>query len=149
MCCCPCPPELGGVQAQLRVANDVYLNDGQEVIFDIILRRSIRDITYSSATGRFCLRREGTYLINWDVAVEGSYYRPFIRFSLVADNTVIGSSTLPVTVGQLSGTNLLTVNHSPVELALINDTDDTIQLSGFTPVANITITKVSNTCRRC
>jgi len=148
-CCCQCLPELGGVQAQLREANEVYLDDGKEVVFDIILRRSTRDITYNSATGKFCLRKEGTYLIHWDVAVEGSYYRPFVRFSLVAGDTIIGSSTLPVTVGQLSGANLLTVSRSPVELSLINDTDDTVQLSGFTPVANITITKVSSTCRRC
>ena len=145
--CCPCPPELRGVTAQLRVANEVYLEDGQEVIFDIILRRNTRDITYNSNSGRFCLREGSTYLINWDVAVEGSYYRPFVRFSLIAGGNVIGSSTMPVTVGQLSGTSLLTVTNSPIELSLINDTDDIVGLSGFTPVANITITKVSNTFR--
>jgi len=132
--------------AQLRVADNVYLDDGEEIVFDIILSRNTRDITYNRATGRFCLRKKGTYLINWDVAVEGSYYRPFIRLALVADDTVIGSSTLPVTVGQLSGTSLLNVGNTPVELSLINNTEDTIQLSGFAPVANITITKIFSIC---
>jgi len=92
------------------------------------------------------LRERGNYLINWDVAVEGSYHRPFVRFSLLADNIVTDSSTLPVTVGQISGTSLLTVKNAPIELSLINDTDDIVQLSGFTPVANITITKISSDC---
>jgi len=144
---CPCPSELGGIQAQLREADNLYLDDHEKVIFDIILRRSTPDITYHAATGTFCLRKKGTYLINWDVAVEGSYYRPFVKFSLLANQVTIGSSTLPVTVGQLSGTSLLTVKNAPVEISLINDTNDTVQLSGFSPVANITITKVSNSCR--
>ena len=143
---CPCPPELGGIQAQLRSARNVYLNDQESVVFDIISRRTIRDITYHRDTGKFCLRERGNYLINWDVAVEGSYHRPFVRFSLLADNIVTDSSTLPVTVGQISGTSLLTVKNAPIELSLINDTDDIVQLSGFTPVANITITKISSDC---
>ena len=143
---CPCPPELSGMGAQLRVANNIYVDDGEEIVFDIILSRNSSDITYNGTTGRFCLRKKGTYLINWDVAVEGSYYRPFIRLALIANNTVIGSSTLPVTVGQLSGTSLLNVGDMPVELSLINNTEDRIQLSGFAPVANITITKVTNSC---
>jgi len=146
---CPCSSELGGVQAQLRVANDVYLKANQEVIFDIILRRNTRDITYNPKSGKFCLREGATYLINWDVAVEGSYHRPFIRFSLIANGTVVGSSTLPVTVGQLNGTSLLTAKRTPIEVSLVNDTDDTVQFSRFAPVANITITKVSNTSRWC
>jgi len=148
ICCCECvivnPPELGGIQAQLAVAREVYLDDGQAVVFDKILHNPNRDINYDAVTGRFSLRKRGTYLINWDVAVEGSYYRPFVRFSLRVKNAIIGSSTLPVTVGQLSGTSLLTVKETPIELSLINDTDDTVQLSRFTPVANITITKISS-----
>ena len=119
-CCCKCatsnPPELGGIQAQLDVATDVYLDDGQTVIFDKILRCTTRDISYNPVKGIFCLRKRGTYLINWDVAVEGSYHRPFVRFSLLANDIVIGSSTLPVTVGQLSGTSLFTEKDAPMEL---------------------------------
>ena len=146
-CYCPCPSELGGIGGQLRVANNVYLNDGQSVIFDIITHRSTRDITYNPNSGKFCLREGKTYLISWDVAVEGSYHRPFVRFSLIADSNVISSSTIPVTVGQISGTGLLTVVKAPIEVSLINDTDDTVQLSSFSPVANITIVQVFNTTK--
>jgi len=143
-CHCPRPPELGGISAQLKTASNVYLNNKQAVLFNEILQRTTQDITFNRITGVFCLRKIGTYLVNWDVAVEGTHHEPFIRFSLITGGSTIGSSTLPITVGQLSGTSIINVTNAPRELTLINDTGDIVQLSKFAPVANITITKITN-----
>ena len=142
---CQSPFEMFGVQAQLTKVETVYLEDQQSIVFDQIIKNHHQLITYNSETGYFTLKKAGNYLINWDVSVEGSYSKPFIKLSLIANEVIMSSSTLPVTVGQLSGTRILFVRCGPVEVALINDTGEVIQLSEFSPVANITITKIQHT----
>lgn len=148
-CKCPSAFELFGVQAELTSAQNEFLENQEIIIFDKIINNNKQLISYQKETGKFCLRKAGNYLINWDCSVEGSYSEPFITLSLTANNQVIGSSTLPVTIGQLSGTKLLNVRRAPVEITLINNTGETIRLSEFTPVANLTITKILHTIKSC
>ena len=146
-CRCAHSLELGGIQAQLRNAETAQLDNGEAILFDIILQRTSPDIAYNKDTGKFTLCKKGTYLINWDVAVEGSYYQPYITIALTADNSIINAATIPVTIGQISSTAMVNVTEEPVVVSLINDTNDRIQLSRYTPVANITITKIISGCK--
>ena len=148
--CPPCPPcqcqrddtVAGTIQARLEKANPITIDHEQAILFDKIVTRTSKDISYDPKTGRFCLRAAGTYLIHWDVSVEGSSQSSSIRFALLANDQVKGDSTLPVSVGQLSGTCLVKVNNCATIVKLINYTEDTVQLSRFLPVANLTIARI-------
>lgn len=146
--CCSCESSrgtrLGSIHVRLEVANPVNITHQQAILFDEIVTRAGEDIFYDSKTGEFCLEPSGTYLVNWDVSVEGSYQSSSIRFAVLADGLVKGDSTLPVSVGQLSGTCLVKVGKCATFVKLVNDTNDMVQLSRFAPVANLTIAKISN-----
>lgn len=145
---CEKQPVFGGITSQLKRVDEttVFLDDGEPVIFETILTRITTDVTYSKTTGNFCLHKPGSYLVNWDVAVEGSLSQPFIRMALIQDEQVVGASAMPVTVGQISGTSLIAVSEVPVRLMLVNATGEQIRLSEFSPVGNMTITRISNVC---
>lgn len=142
-----CSCKTAGIQAQLETANPININHQDTIKFDKILNHSDQNINYNQQTGIFHLPVTGTYQINWDISVEGSYQKPYIRFAILASNKIQGESTLPITVGQLSGTCLLTIK-KPTDVSLINNTEDIVQLSRYTPVANITISKISHTSQR-
>jgi len=150
---CPCrcrcsvtpvrSPDLQGIHAQLEVASPTQLEHEEPVLFDKIIHNTDKDILYDPQTGIFTLTTRATYLVNWDITIEGSYQSASVSFALLVDNQIQGISTLPISVGQLSGTCLVTVSKAPAFLSLLNYTNDTIQLSRFPPVANITITKTA------
>ena len=146
-CCCIITPspKLKGIHAQLEAASQIQLKHKEPVIFDKIIHSNDNDIRYNQQTGRFSLIAKETYLVNWNITVEGSYQSSSISFALLVDNQIQGTSTLPISVGQLNGTCLITVKKVPTTLSLVNYTNDTIQLSRFTPVANITIAKACHT----
>jgi len=135
--------ELVGIQAQLETATPVNINDAEPIRFDKILKHSTKDITYNQNTGLFTLHAPGSYTVNWDISVEGSHHTSFIQLAITSgdNHKVEGASTLPLSVGQLSGDCLIRVK-KPTTIQLTNTTGDIIQLSRYTPVANITITKV-------
>ena len=130
--------QLLGIGTQLQTANQININNQDAIKFDKILHHTHKNIHYNPQTGIFHLTHAGNYQINWNVAVEGSNQKPYISFAILANQKIVGESTLPLTVGQLSGSCLLTVSQ-PVDIALINNTDDIVQLAKFAPVANLTI----------
>ena len=140
---CPKCPEgtviLAGLQAQRIAPYKEYLKDKEAVIFDSILDHSNSYIKYDCGTGTFRLKKCATYLINWTVSVEGSERVPFIRFALKINDKIYGPSAMPITVGQLTGSNLITTTWTPTTLQLINDTEDMVRLAPITPIANIVI----------
>ena len=154
-CNCKCPDNkhstcscvVTGIGAQLEIASPININHRDAIKFDKILNHSNQNIRYDQQSGTFHLPVAGTYQINWDISVEGSHHKSYIRFAILAGNKIQGESTLPLTVGQLSGTCLLTIEN-PTDVSLINNTEDIVQLSRYTPVANITISKTSCTPKK-
>jgi len=134
---------LEGIHAQLETASSMQLEHKEPVLFDKIIHNTDNNICYNQQIGKFSLTTRTNYLINWDITVEGSYQSASISFALLVDNQIHGISTLPISVGQLTGTCLITVSKTPTCLSLVNYTNDTIQLSRFAPVANITIATAS------
>ena len=141
--CPPKPPEPGpcaltGIHVQLKTAADSLLEDGQPINFDTIVNQPGTTIEYNKATGIFTLTKEANYLVNWSIAVEGSNTSPFIRFALKVGGEIIGAAAVPISVGVISGSALVTAAPG-THLALINHTNDTIRLDAVTPIANLTI----------
>jgi len=133
-----------GLQAQLLVHPNKNLADKEVVAFDH---------TITQSGGRICLTENGTikicsaglFLVNWNVLVDGTDTKPFARFALTIDGNIHGASARPTAVGEVSGSNLITVPRSPCEIALINDTGDIVRLSEISPIANITIVQIPKT----
>lgn len=145
-CCClyikVSPNSIGGIQAQLQTANNPHLEHRDAIIFNQIIKHTNRHIYYNEATGEFCLASSGRYLINWDVAVEGSHHSPSITFAILTNGNIQNESTLPISVGQLNGCCFVSVTKEPLILSLVNNTRNAVQLSTYSPIANITITKI-------
>jgi hypothetical protein len=130
---------LAGTQAQGTKQQN--LDDMGKVVFEQLTKTS-EDIDYDSETGTFTLHASATYLVNWNVAIDGSLTTPFVRFALEANGTLHGPSVLPTTWGALSGASLVTVE-TPTALSLVNCAGDVVQFSPIPPAAHITITKVT------
>jgi len=97
---------------------------------------------YNHETGVMEIHKQGTYLIDWNIVVEGSQEKPCVRFGVEVNGEVKASATLPVSVGQLSGQALINVCQIPTTVRLINDTNEIVQLSNSTPIANLRVVSV-------
>ena len=93
------------------------------------------------AAGVFNIKKKGSYLVTWSVAVEGCDTAPFANFALRIGGAVHSSTAFPVTIGKLSSSAFITVEEN-TSLALVNNTDDTVRLQLVHPIANITIVSV-------
>ena len=133
--------DLTGIHAQLKASANIYLNNLGIVVFDTILHHTAHDISYNRKTGKFTLTRPANYLINWNIALEGSDVARFVRFALLINQEIYGASALPISIGQINGTSLIKTMKLPTTISLVNNTDDIVQLANITPIANITITK--------
>jgi hypothetical protein len=96
-------------------------------------------MSYNDQNATIEIFKAGLYVIDWNVVVEGSSQEPFIRFGIEVNGEVKASSTLPFTVGQLNGQALIHVDQLPTTVRLINDTGETVELSKFTPIANLRV----------
>ena len=137
-----CLCHIEGISIQLTTIDDKHLPSGKPVIFNEILTDNSRFMSYDHETGVIEIFKHGNYLIDWDIVVEGSSQEPKVSFGIEVNGEVKASSTLPVTVGQLSGQALIHVDQIQTTVRLINDTGETVQLSKFTPIANLRIVSV-------
>jgi len=99
-------------------------------------------MNYNNETGAIEIHKQGNYLVDWDVIIEGSSEKPYIRFGIEVNGKVESSSTLPLTVGQLNGQSLVHVDQIPTTIKLVNDTCETVHFSCFAPIANLRIVAV-------
>jgi len=132
---------LFGIQTTLNKTSQLILEDRKSIAFNEIVSHTDWDIKYCKESGLFTLIECDTYLVNWSIAVAGSQFKPYIRFALLVNDKIFGPSTLPVSVGLLSGSSLIRTTKPCSTLALINDTGDLVQLADVEPIANLTISK--------
>ncbi|MCL2850858.1 MAG: hypothetical protein FWE01_00650 [Firmicutes bacterium] len=135
------------LQAQLIVHPEKNLTDKEVITFDKVIEKSGAGICMNR-DGIFRLCTAGVYLVNWNISVNGTNQRPFVRFALMVNGQIRGPSSRPTSVGEISGSNIVTVKRTPTEIALVNDTGDIVQLSEVSPIANITIVQVNSTLNR-
>jgi hypothetical protein len=128
------------MHAQLIQTTDVYLGQGERVGFNTVISDTGEAVQFINP-GRFILAKTGGYLVNWSVAVEGCDTKPYVRFALAVDGRVHSAASMPVTIGMVSGSALVMAGEN-TEIALINDTNDTVRLQAVQPMANITVVTV-------
>jgi len=133
---------LEGINVQLTTVDDELLQAGSPVIFNEILTDNSRFMSYDHETGVIEIFSCGNYLIDWSVATVGSKKECSVSFGVEVNEEVKASSTLPTSVGQLSGQALICVDHTQTRIRLINTTDEEVQLSKFTLIANLRIVAV-------
>jgi len=128
----------GGIQVQLD--SPVELADEIFVPFNNIVTPSTStDIKYDISTGAFTLQ-PGTYLVTWEVPVDGTDTEAFVNLSLFLNGVGKVQSYIPVPIGIVAGSSLVVVTADDTELQLINTTGDTISI---TDLANMVIIKTS------
>ena len=132
-----CACKLHGIQAQLISGTDRFLGQGDIVPFNRVIS-SYGSTVNCNPEGDFIIEKNGTYLVNWEVAVEGCDTVPFVRFALVMGDKVHSAAAIPVTIGMLSGSAFV-IAVEKTSLALVNDTGDIVRLQAVEPMANITI----------
>ena len=134
--------QIEGISLQLTTVDDKSLPAECPVMFDSTLTNNSRFINYNHETGTIEIHKQGSYMIDWNIIIEGSSDKPYIRFGIEVNGEVTSSSTLPLTVGQLNGQALIHVDQIPTTVKLINDSCETVHLSCFTPIANLRIVAV-------
>jgi len=133
----------GGMQVQLNAPT--VLTDEAFVPFNNIVTPSdTTDISYDIATSTFTLE-PGTYLITWEVPVDGTDTEAFVNLSLFLSGIQKVQSYIPVPIGIVAGSSLVVVPvdvvaGEPSTLQLVNTTGDFISI---TDLANIVIIKTS------
>jgi len=146
ICLCRCAPisssEFCGLSLSLTSSEIQTMEDEETVIFDNIILKPKSCITYNEITGGIVFKRKGNYLVNWNISVEGTYSKPFVSYSIIQDDQTVGTSTLPVSIGQLSGSCIIQVQNLPSVAKLANTTGDIVRLSEFFPIANLSIVKI-------
>lgn len=110
---------------------------GEVVVFDKVVNHLNEGIFYNRQTGEFTLTEAGNYVVNWSVTVEGSDESPFVSFAVRVDDEVEDFDTIPVSVGHLTGSCLITITKGSAKLTLVNHTEDIIQFSRYSPCANL------------
>ena len=128
------------LQAQLAnpELNQICLTSDDVVKFNNILMPS-DVITYDQSTGVFSINYPGTYLFIWNIAVDGSYMMPYVRFGLSVNGNTDAPSASPVSHGSVTSSELVKVTALPTLVTLTNYTDDTVCLSAVDPPANLSV----------
>ena len=131
-----------GIQAKLLNSTNSILIPNEIVAFDKVLNHIGTDIIYEPKVGLFTVKKPGTYLINWNITIEGTDQMPFVTFAVMVNGQIEDSETIPISVGHMVGSSLITLTEQINQLAIVNQTEDDVLLSRYTPIANITIHQV-------
>jgi hypothetical protein len=127
---------------QLDHTDNLIVHDMEKIVFSELLNQQGTGINYSASI--FTLVAPGDYLVNWQIALEGSEAAPFVRFALLVDGEAYGPSAYPASLGLISGSSLVTTQNPNTQVSLINFTGEAVRLAPITPIANIVINSVFN-----
>lgn len=132
-----------GVSAKLTVGQNNQVPNQNGILFDTIALNNTNGkvVIVPAADGgtEFHLRGKGTYLINWNVAVDGTTENASVTFSLSVNGVVKANTSMPVVTGELSGTEAVEVTNTVLIVKLINNGGDIAQLANVPVQANLTI----------
>jgi len=135
-----CCNQMEALSVQMINSCSTTLLANDPIVFDEILFRDSAAMCCQEDTGVIELSRVGTYLIDWDVAIDCCKLTNFARFGVEVNGAVGATSVLPGTKGQLTGRAVVEVKTVPTRVRLLNDTGADVTLSGNSPCANLTVT---------
>lgn len=132
-----------GVSAKLTVGANNQVPNQNGLLFDTIAINNtsgrVAIVPSSDGSTEFHLNKRGTYLINWNVAIDGTTENASVTFSLLVDGVTRANTSMPIVTGELSGTEIVVVTTSPVIIKVINNGGDIAQLANVPVQANLTI----------
>lgn len=134
-----CDCNIEGLSLQLAITGEHELPPECPIVFDEVLNDNSWYLDCNRENGVIEIRKRGIYAIDWDVTANDSPEASCIRFGLEVNGVVESSSTISASGGQVSGRALIQVEQIPTTIRLINYSGCTIQLSQFTPIANLRV----------
>lgn len=142
--CVAAEASRGGYQAQLiSKSEESHIHNGETVIFNSILNNSNKNIVYDTKTGEFVINKASNYFINWSVTFDGTDVNSYVIFALELNGKNYEVSAIPLVIGSVIGSSLITVTEIPARLSLKNVSGDIISFSSINPVANIVIAELN------
>lgn len=147
----PCPPPppppppsiqtLRGIQVNLL--NGTSIADDASVPFDSIVNNKTSSVSYTLGSGNLIFLKPGNYFVTWSVAVNPAD-SGVVSFSLTLGGVDVSASQLYVVDrGVITGSALITVTTTPVNLQLVNRTGATVPYDiALDYLANLVILEV-------
>lgn len=131
--------EIFGIHARLINSPNINIADEAPILFDTVTTQIGTTIVYDNTTGVFTISRNGYYLVNWWVALDGSTVTTGANFSLNVNGVSHSTGASPIVTGQLSGSAIIVVNAQPATITLTNESGEALNLEDLYAQANITI----------
>ena len=132
--------QLGYIHAQLEAdIASAPLNNDAPVPFVTIKDHDPFGII-KLEDNQFTLEEPGAYLVTWEVPVKATEYNDFVNITLEVNGIHYSTSHMPLPIGVLSGSAMLTVGADGAEVSLINTSGDIVVIS---PQTNIVITQIT------
>jgi len=134
--------ELLGIQYSLVNSGDVLIEVDDPVIFDTNLVQIDSSISYNDTNGQFTVTRNGFYMIDWWVSVDGSVATDGVSFSLNVNGVRHSRGSSRIVTGQVSGSSLVIILNAPAVIDLVNVSLDPITYDETDVQANIIIAAI-------
>ena len=133
--------ELLGIQYSLVGGGDREIAVNHPVIFDtnIVVDPTI---SYDDINGKFTVTRNGYYMIDWWVSVDGSVATDGVSFAINVGGVRHSRGSSKIVTGQVSGSSLVVITNAPVEIDLTNVSEDPLTFEATDVQANIVIAAI-------
>jgi len=142
--------DISGIQVSLVNSGDAEIADNAIIVFDTVKRRVGNAISYDDA-GTFTLSQNGTYMVNWWIAADGTAQWLGTNYSLnviTASDTIQYAAASPLVTTQVAGAALIVLNEgnpAPATITLTNQSRNTITLEDVFEQGSIAIVAMPDT----
>lgn len=132
---------MPNVIMQATKQNYEEILQNQNVSFDNILIQE-GEIYYNNVTSSFMINEPGMYYFNWSVVTQALNSHNGVMFSILVNQTEIFDNSM-LKQGQINGFGVFQVSQIPVEVSLVNRSDNSVYLATNVLIkANILINKL-------
>ena len=136
----PTPPILGYLHAQGNASSGaIILDDEDFVAFSTLLSNDAEGIITATSSQTFTLEVSGVYVVQYEIPCHSTAESHNVTFSLLVDGTPYSHALLPLPIGVLVGTAIITTTSDGVVLSIQNTTGDTVMIDTN---VNLVITQV-------
>lgn len=137
---------LGHGHAQTNTVQDY--NTDEIIVFGQRVKFDTQNIVTLDNAGQFTLSDPGTYLITWEIPIEGTDQYDSVYVQLLVNGTTHSTSYAALPTGLIAGSAVLTNGATPMTLALqisypqdLGTDQETVRVAEF---ANIVIAQLDN-----
>jgi hypothetical protein len=131
---------FSGLQVQYVIAGAEELADDAALAFNTSVETQGTYISFNAGTGEISIDQPGNYYISWWISVSGSPTASTLAFELQIDGVTHSSSTAPISITQLSGSDFINITTTPALITLNNTSGDSVFLDPLAATANLSIT---------